>query len=412
MLLKNLFSESVLKQLHAGPLASHLSTFTSLLSEQGYTKFSIKVKIRFVAKLSRWLDQQHLGVNDLKLELFDHFIKYRGTTDPIRRGDLATLKLLLQHVNEKGVIQFSAIRIDKNPFLQIEDGFAQYLSHERGLSPETLITYIPLVRCFLSNCFKADTIRLEKLCPKDITAFILSYTQSVKRSTAKLMVTSLRAFFRYLRFRGQIATDLAAFVPAISDWRLTGLPKSLEPEQIECLLKSCDQNTKVGQRDFTILLLLARLGLRAGEIVKMTLDDINWDVGELIIRGKGPRKDKLPIPYDVGEALAAYLQHGRPACPTRCVFIRARAPYQCFSSSVAICNIVQRALLRAKINSSHKGAHLLRHSLATNMLRKGASLTEIGEILRHQLPNTTELYTKVDIVSLRSLAQPWLGGEI
>ena len=412
MLLKNLFSESVLKQLHVGPLASHLSTFTSLLSEQGYTKFSIKVKIRFVAKLSRWLDQQHLGVNDLKLELFDHFIKYRGTTDPIRRGDLATLKLLLQHVTEKGVIQFSALRIDKNPFLQIEDGFAQYLSHERGLSSETLTTYIPLVRCFLSNCFKADTIRLEKLCPKDITAFILSYTQSVKRSTAKLMVTSLRSFFRYLRFRGQIATDLAAFVPAVSDWRLTGLPKSLEPEQIECLLKSCDQNTKVGQRDFTILLLLARLGLRAGEIVKMTLDDINWDVGELIIRGKGPRKDKLPIPYDVGEALAAYLQHGRPACPTRCVFIRARAPYQCFSSSVAICNIVQRALLRAKINSSHKGAHLLRHSLATNMLRKGASLTEIGQILRHQLPNTTEIYTKVDIVSLRSLAQPWLGGEI
>jgi integrase/recombinase XerD len=412
MLLKNLFSESVLKQLHVGPLASHLSTFTSLLSEQGYTKFSIKVKIRFVAKLSRWLDQQHLGVNDLKLELFDHFIKYRGTTDPIRRGDLATLKLLLQHVTEKGVIQFSALRIDKNPFLQIEDGFAQYLSHERGLSSETLTTYIPLVRCFLSNCFKADTVRLEKLCPKDITAFILSYTQSVKRSTAKLMVTSLRAFFRYLRFRGQIATDLAAFVPAISDWRLTGLPKSLEPEQIECLLKSCDQNTKVGQRDFTILLLLARLGLRAGEIVKMTLDDINWDVGELIIRGKGPRKDKLPIPYDVGEALAAYLQHGRPDCPTRCVFIRARAPYQCFSSSVAICNIVQRALLRAKINSSHKGAHLLRHSLATNMLRKGASLTEIGQILRHQLPNTTEIYTKVDIVSLRSLAQPWLGGEI
>jgi site-specific recombinase XerD len=412
MLLKNLFSESVLKKLHVGPLKSYLSTFISLLSEQGYTKFSIKVKIRFVAKLSRWLDQQHLGVNDIKLELFDHFIKYRGTTDPIRRGDLATLKLLLQHMYDEEVIQFSAIRIDKNPFLQIENGFAQYLSHERGLSPETLATYIPLVRCFLSHCFKAGAIRLEKLCPKDITAFILSYTQSVKRNTAKLMVTSLRAFFRYLRLRGQIATDLAAFVPAISDWRLTGLPKSLEPKQIECLLKSCNQNTKVGQRNFTILLLLARLGLRAGEIVKMTLDDINWDIGELMIRGKGPRKDKLPIPYDVGEALADYLQHGRPVCPSRCVFIRARAPYRGFSSSVAICNIVQRALLRAKINSCYKGAHLLRHSLATNMLHKGASLTEIGEILRHQLPNTTELYTKIDIVSLRSLAQPWLGGEI
>ena len=410
-MLEHLFSKSVPEWLYAGPLGSYVNSFTSLLSEKGYTNYSIKVKIRLVAKFSRWLNQQNLGFDDLKLELFDHFIKYQKTANPVRRGDLATLKLLLRHLSDAGVILPSVLKID-NPFGQIEDGFAQYLSQERGLSPETLTTYIPLVRCFLSNCFKAGTIGLEKLCPKDITAFILSYTQSVKRSTAKLMVTSLRAFFRYLRFRGQIATDLAAFVPAISDWRLTGLPKSLEPEQIEGLLKSCDQNTKVGQRDYTILSLLARLGLRAGEIVKMTLDDINWDVGELIIRGKGPRKDKLPIPYDVGEALVAYLQHGRPACPTRCVFIRARAPYQGFSSSVAICNIVQRALLRAKINSCHKGAHLLRHSLATNMLRKGASLTEIGEILRHQLPSTTEIYTKIDIVSLRSLAQPWLGGEI
>jgi site-specific recombinase XerD len=411
-MLEHLFSKSVPEWLYAGPLGSYVNSFTSLLLEKGYTNYSIKVKIRLVAKFSRWLNQQNLGFDDLKLELFDHFIKYQKTANPVRRGDLATLKLLLRHLSDAGIILPSVIKIDDNPFCQIEDGFAQYLSQERGLSPETLTTYIPLVRCFLSNFFKAGTIGLEKLCPKDITAFILSYTQSVKRSTAKLMVTSLRAFFRYLRFRGQIATDLAAFVPAISDWRLTGLPKSLEQEQIECLLKSCDQNTKVGQRDYTILSLLARLGLRAGEIVKMTLDDINWDVGELIIRGKGPRKDKLPIPYDVGEALAAYLQHGRPACSTRCVFIRARAPYRGFSSSVAICNVVQRALLRAKINSCYKGAHLLRHSLATNMLRKGASLTEIGEILRHQLPSTTELYTKIDIVSLRSLAQPWLGGEI
>lgn len=411
-MLEHLFSKPVLDQFYAGPLAPFLYTFTSLLSEKGYTNYSIKLKIRLVAKFSRWLDQQNLGVSDLKLELFDHFIKYQKTANPVRRGDLATLKLLLRHLSDAGVIPPFVIKIDDNPFCQIEDGFAQYLSHERGLSPETLTSYIPLVRCFLSVCFQTGTIRLERLCPKDITTFILRYAQTVKRSTAKLMVTSLRAFFRYLRLRGQIDTDLAAVVPTVSNWRLTGLPKSLEPQQIERLLKSCDQNTKVGQRDYTILLLLARLGLRAGEIVAMTLDDINWDVGELIIRGKGPRKDRLPIPRDVGEALAAYLQYCRPACPTRRIFIRARAPYQGFSSSVAICNIVQRALLRANINTYHKGAHLLRHSLATHMLCKGASLAEIGDILRHQLPNTTQIYTKVDIVSLRSLAQPWPGGEI
>ena len=245
-MLEHLFSKSVPEWLYAGPLGSYLNSFASLLSEKGYTNYSIKVKIRLISKFSRWLNQQNLGIVDLKLELFDPFIKYQKTADPVRRGDLATLNLLLRHLSDAGVIQPSGVKIDDNPFCQIEDGFAQYLSHERGLSAETLTTYIHQVRCFLSSCFKAGTIKLEKLCAKDITAFILSYTQSVKRNTAKLMVSSLRAFFRYLRFRGQIATDLAAFVPAVSDWRLTGIPKSLEPEQIDSLLKSCDQNTEKG----------------------------------------------------------------------------------------------------------------------------------------------------------------------
>lgn len=411
-MLEQLFSESVLARLQVGPLKPHLDAFASLLSDKGYANYSIKLKIRLIAKFSRWLGQNDFGVDDIKPELFDHFIKCQTTVEPVRRGDLATLKLLLRHLIDSGAILSFSTKNDDNPFYQIENDFAHYLSNERGLSHETLASYIPIIHCFLSALFKSGSTRFEALCPKDITAFILRYTQSVKRSTAKLMVTSLRSFFRFLHLRGQIQTDLAVCVPTISDWRLTGLPKSLEPQQIERLLKGCDQNTKVGQRDYTILLLLVRLGLRAGEIVKMTFEDINWEDGELLIRGKGPRTDKMPVPYDVGEAMAAYLQHGRPVCPTRCVFTRARAPYQGFSSSVAICNIVERALLRAKIDSTHKGAHLLRHSLATNMLRAGASLTEIGELLRHQLPNTTEIYTKVDIVSLRSLAQPWLGGEI
>ena len=170
-MLEQLFSESVLKRFHTGPLNPFLDSFTSLLSKRGYTKYSIKGKVRLVAKFSRWLDQQHLGVNDLKLQLFDHFIKYQGTADPVRRGDLATLKLLLRSVIGEGGIQSYA---DDNPFRQIEDGFAQYLSHERGVSPNTLTRYIPLIRCFLSDRFKTGTIRLEKICPRDITTFILS----------------------------------------------------------------------------------------------------------------------------------------------------------------------------------------------------------------------------------------------
>ena len=161
-----------------------------------------------------------------------------------------------------------------------------------------------------------------------------------------------------------------------------------------------------------ILLLLARLGLRAGDVVHMTLDDIDWGAGELIVRGKSDRQDILPLPQDVGEALARYLSHGRPRCSSRRVFIRIKAPHKGFSSSVAICDIVRRALIRANLNPAFKGSHLLRHSLATQMLRGGASLAEVGEILRHQRMDTTQIYAKVDLAALRALAQPWPGGEI
>jgi len=412
-MVETLFLESVSERHRVGPLAPHLNAFASLLWERGYSDYSLKLKLRLVGKFSRWLDQKGLGVNAIGMELFDLFIGDQGTVDPVRRGDLASLKLLLKHLNGPGVILSSpTTRADDDPFRQIKSGFALYLSHERGLSPETIATYIALTKRFCTDCLKSGMARPAQLCPKDITAFLLSYTQSVKRTSAKLMVTSLRTFLRYLYVRGETTTDLSVSVPGISDWRLSGLPKSLEPEQVESLLHSCDRGTKVGQRDYSILLLLARLGLRAGEIVKMTLDGINWDAGELVVRGKGPREDRMPLPHGVGEALAVYLQHGRPSCRSRRVFIRARAPYEGFSSSVAICNVVQRALARSRIESNHKGAHLLRHSLATNMLREGASLTEIGEVLRHKLPGTTEIYTKVDIAALRPIAQPWMGGEI
>ena len=409
-MIEDLFSEPVVKRLYVGPLEPFLDSFASLLANQGYTRSSIKDKIRLVARFSKWLHQQHLEVNELNDQWIEKFIRYNGRKGPVRRGDFAALRLLLEYLGRTD--DTSHLPNEDCTLHRIENGFAQYLSQERGLSPATLARYIPMVRYFLIDRFPTGAIQIDRLTPADVTTFLLCYAQTVKRKTAKLMVTSLRAFFRYLCLCGEIATDLAEFVPTVSDWRLANLPKSLEPQQIESLLTSCDQNNKVGQRDYTILLLLTRLGLRAGEIATMTLDDIHWEVGEFTVRGKGPRTDRLPIPRDVGEALVTYLKQGRPACSTRRVFIRARAPYQGFSSSVAACNIVQRALLRAKIHPPSKGAHLLRHSLATHMLRKGASLTEIGEIMRHTSISTTEIYTKVDMAALRSLALPWLGGGV
>jgi site-specific recombinase XerD len=225
------------------------------------------------------------------------------------------------------------------------------------------------------------------------------------------MATYLRSFFRFLYQRGDTTGDFAAALPMIAYWRLSNIPKFLEPEEVERILDNCDRSTITGQRDYTVLLLLARLGLRGGEVANMVPDDIHWAAGEIVVRGKSAREDRMPLPQDVGGALATYLRHGRPRCTSRRVFIRARAPYQGFSSPVAVCDIVRRALSRAGLNPGFKGAHLLRHSLATHMLRKGNSLAEIGEVLRHQLPNTTEIYAKVDLGALRALAQPWKGAK-
>jgi site-specific recombinase XerD len=226
------------------------------------------------------------------------------------------------------------------------------------------------------------------------------------------MVTALRSFLRFLYQRGDITSDLASALPSVANWRLSHLPKSLLPEQVERLLASCDRQTAIGRRDFAILLLLARLGLRAGEVVALTLEDLDWEAGAFTVHGKGNRREQLPLPEDAGDALVDYLRHGRPPCTSRRVFIRGRAPHQGFSSSVAVCDVVRRALVRAGLNPPFKGAHLLRHSLATSMLRGGASLGEIGDILRHCRPETTQIYAKVDLDALRALTPPWPGGGL
>jgi integrase len=200
-------------------------------------------------------------------------------------------------------------------------------------------------------------------------------------------------------------------VPVIANWRLSTLPKGLEPEQVEQVIQAFDLRTAVSRRNYAIILLLARLGLRAGEVVALTLEDLDWKSGTLVVRGKGPRRDQMPLPLDVGKALVAYLRDGRPSCTTRRVFVRAKAPHRGFASSAAICSIVHRALTRAGLEPPRKGAHIFRHALASRMLQHGASLAETGDVLRHRRPDTTMIYIKVDLVSLRPLARAWPGGE-
>jgi len=214
---------------------------------------------------------------------------------------------------------------------------------------------------------------------------------------------------RYLHYKGLIDCDLSLAVPKVARWSFSTVPKHLSPDQVREVLRHCDRGTALGRRDYAILLLLARLGLRASEVVRLQLDDVEWETMRITVCGKG-KSAQLPLPADVARAIAKYLRNDRPRCACRSVFIRDRAPIGGFSGSTAISKIVQRALEKAGVVSVRKGAHLLRHSLATDMLRKGASLDEIGEVLRHKSPDTTAIYAKVDLNALKKLALPWPGG--
>ena len=403
---------AVLLRLRFGPLGTHIDDFARLLVERGYVRSTARHRIRVVADLSAWLHRRRLRLEDLNERRVSEFFRYRSNRVCIHRNDPAALRDLLSHLRGIGAVPSPVVKVKQTASERILSRYAQYLARERGLSPATLANYLPAARGFLLDAFGKGNIRLNKLRLPDVSRFVLrcSHTMSVRR--VQLVASALRSFFRFLYEQGEMTRDLAGSVPSVSHWRMSGLPKYLEPRQVESMLKSCDVNRPIGRRDYAILLLLARLGLRAGEVVHLVLDDVDWQAGELTVRGKSAQHTRLPIPQDVGEALANYLRQDRPACRSRRVFVRMKAPQQGFSSSVAVCDVVRRALKRAGLNPGFKGAHLLRHSLATHLLRTGSSLAEIGEVLRHQLPSTTEIYAKVDLAALRGLAKPWKGSKV
>ncbi len=392
-----------------GPLAFHIDGFAALLCGEGYAPKTVHEKGVLLADLSRWLDRHGLPLDALDEGQFRRFCADRRGRGKERRIEAMTGRQLLGYLRDLDCIPALPQTIDRTPVGDLTQDFERFLRSERGLSPATSTNYLPVVRRFLIEHFGRRALRLDELRPVDIHRFVLRHAEKGSRRTAQLMVSALRSFLRFLQQRGVIATDLAGAVPGIACWRLTYLPKALPPEQVERLLARCDRSTPTGRRDYAILLLLARLGLRAGEVVAVTLDDLAWGQGEILVRGKGQRQTRLPLPTDVGAALVDYLRRVRPACSTRRVFIRMRAPLRGFAGPVAIDCVVRRALKRAGLSPEFKGAHLLRHSLATDLLRRGASLTEIGQLLRHSQPTTTQIYAKVDIAALRGIALPWPG---
>lgn len=403
--------ERAWKNSHEGPLGVHIDSFAAWLQEQGYAKFTIRYFIRLVADLSRWLTRHGFGLNELQLSCINEFVRTRKKNGNFRPGDAVMLERLLDFLQSIDAMD-PPLRppLEKTAIDHLCADYAEYLRKERGLSNATLKNYLPSVQLFLLQHFDTGPICFGELDGRKVSTFILEQTQHLHPSRVKLVATALRSFLRFLFVDGAITRDLSHCVPKVPLWHMRGLPRALMPEQIEQVLSHCDRTTVVGKRDYAILILLARLGLRAGEVVALRLEDLHWTISEIIIHGKGASCDSLPLTQELGEAIVDYLEHSRPQCSSRVLFLRSRAPLRGFASSAAISCIVRRALDRAGVDLPGKGAHLFRHGLACSMLLQGGTLEQIGVILRHRHPDTTALYAKVDLAGLHSLAAPWPGG--
>jgi site-specific recombinase XerD len=390
------------------PFVVQLRRFTSSLIEQGYADQTVRFKVKLVANFVQWLKRNRLAVADLDEPLVEAFLKRKHQE---RKGNLRTLQQLLDHLRRQNVVPVRTLPYDRSPLALLLSRYETHLRTERALVAHTIGQYQSFVRKFLLQRFRGRPLRLKAVKASDVSDFVLRYTRGRVVKRAQLMTTAFRSFFRFLFQKGELQADLAAAVPTVANWRLSTVPKYLSSEEVKRVLKACDRRTASGRRDYAILLLLARLGLRAGEVVTLQLDDLNWRAGEILVRGKGLFHDRMPLPSEVGKALASYLRRDRPACQTRRVFVCMKAPRRGFANPSTLTTIVRRALARADLHPTFKGAHLLRFSLATSMLRSGATMGEIAEILRHRALNTTEIYAKVDFQGLRSLAHPWpMGG--
>jgi site-specific recombinase XerD len=321
------------------------------------------------------------------------------------------LQHLIDFLHHEGVIPAKEVSVRRvTPVERLTQAYAQYLREAQTLAEATIHNYVPFIHRFLQDRFTDGPVRLSRLRAGDIVHFVQQEAPQLHQKRAKLMTTALRSFLRYARYRGEVALDLAAAVPIVANWSMPSIPRAIAPEQVQQLLASLDRRTAVGRRDYAILLLLARLGLRASEVVFLELEDIDWQSGTLRVRGKGGPRHTFPLTPEVGQAIAAYLQKSRPPSTSRRVFLRAKAPFHGFQGASGVSSLVRHTLKRAGIQAPTYGAHQFRHGLATEMLRQGASLAEIGDILGHRHAQTTKIYTQVDLEALRTLALPWPGG--
>ena len=396
----------VSRVLMTGPLAPFADAYRVELRRRGYTVRSTVSKLRQVARLSCWLAARGLTAAELSDARVDGFLVWQRAEGRYRsHWSRPGLRCLLDVLLGLGVLAAEEPVAPSSPTDVLLACFEHYLLAERGLAAGTVVLYLRSARRFVDGL--PQDRGLAGLAPGDVTAAVLRESEVVSVSAAQRFVSGLRSFLRFCFVEGLVESDLSQAALLVRGRQSSPLPRGISRADARALLGSCDRRHALGRRDYAIIILLLRLGLRRGEVAGLTLDDIDWRAGELVVVGKGSRVDRLPLPADVGQAIAAYLRRGRPRSGRREVFLRAKAPYDPIASGT-VASTVRRACRRAGI--AEFGSHRLRHTAACEMVKANVPLYRIGQVLRHQSLQSTAIYARVDVERLRLLATPWPGG--
>ena len=391
----------------SGPLAPFAAGYEQWLVDRGFRPGTAADRLSQLAHLSCWLEAEGLSVDEWDSSRVEESVSAGRAARCVTWVSSPSLRLPLAYLRETGVVPASGARIAAGPVRRLLEGYRRYLILERGLAMTTIDGYECIARVFLEDRERRrGELELDLLSAADVSGYLAFECQRQSIGGARGLVAKLRPLLVYLHVKGLISTPLRWALPGVADLQGRSLPWALEPTAVASLLASCDRRRTVGRRDYAILLLLVRLGLRSSEVAAMRLHDVDWRAGEILVRGKGGRQDRLPLPVDLGEALVGYLRL-RPRTESRAVFMKVLAPVEPLTRR-GVSGAVARACARAGVPPA--GAHRLRHTAATRMLRAGASLPEIAQVLRHQQLKTTAVYAKVDHAALRTLALPWPEG--
>jgi site-specific recombinase XerD len=387
-----------------GPLAPYAAGWRAELAARGFAPHSITAHAQLMAHLSRWLVGTIHSLDGLSDEVVDEYLEARRAAGYRNRTSMRAMAPLLGYLRGLRVIPAPVAPLPATPIDALISEFGDYLTNERGLVPATVHHHRRFARLVLAELGASSEAELAGVTAARVTSFTVSQAKRRSPGDMRSLVSAVRSLLRFLYLTGRLSQPLASAVPTVPGWRFGSLPRGVGAGQVAAILASCDRDSAVGRRDYAILVLLSRLGLRAGEVIGITLDDINWRAGELRVVGKADQIEKLPMPADVGEALADYVRYGRARTSCRHLFVTVRAPFTKLALNTSISGIVERACQRAGIPPF--GPHRLRHAVACDLLAAGASLTEIGQLLRHRSERSTAVYAKADIDTLRTVARP------